>query len=231
MSVSAPTDHLGRRGALKVLGGGGASILLAPVLPHQPIEPPAADRFAFPLQGTVYVGYSHLDPVKDRSGRPTGEHHIGIDLNLGKGDDDLGAPARLIANGQCTAVMDVPSMCGLGRLAIFEHRLTDGSSVYSRFAHLESLQVHPGEIYPLGAVVGIIGRSGCQRSAHLHLDLATRAMWQRTLRERPWFYPTNAPPFWIDRFFLDPQAFIEAKRTPARRPTFSASAQSREIPH
>lgn len=209
-----PSHVLNRRGALQVLGAGAASILLTPVLPERPDEPALAERFTYPLRGTVYVGYSHLDPVRERSGQQTGEHHIGIDLNRGEGDDDLGSPVGLIANGRCAAVFDGTFMCGLGKLAIFEHPLPEGYSVYSRYAHLDSVQVKPGESYCLDARVGTIGRSGCQRSAHLHLDIATEEMWQRTMHRRAWYYPTKAPTFWIERYFLDPREFIDSRLLP-----------------
>ena len=202
---------IGRRAALQAFGGFAASAMLLPIIPDQPDELPRAERFAFPLQGIVQVGYSHLDPAENRSGQPTGEHHIGIDLNVGQGNDDLGLPATLIASGRCAAAIDSPTECGLGKLAIFEHQLPQGSRVFSRYAHLEATLVEPGRIYPLGTPVGTIGRSGCQRSAHLHLDLANEALWRRTLNARAWYYPAKAPKFWIERYFLDPRAFIDAR--------------------
>ncbi len=186
-------------------------MVLTPIFPEDEAEVPLADRFVYPLEGYVKLGYSHLDVVRDRSGHPTGGHHIGIDFNAGEGDEDLGLPAALIGHGRCVSIIETPFGCGLGRVAIFEHRLPEGDTVYSRYAHLDTVEVSLGATYPLGARVGTIGRSGCQRSSHLHLDLGTDAIWQRTLCRRAWFYPDKAPPSWINRHFLDPRAFIEAR--------------------
>lgn len=192
-----------RRGAIKLLGGS----LMAGLIPlwtdGQGGERAAADSFKLPLQGRVLLTSGHLQPYSERSGQPAGTHHIGVDLNIGEGDDDLGFPVYLIAAGICLHA-SYSQACGLGNIAIFEHRLAQGDRVYSRYAHLDQLAVYPGLMLAAGDTIATVGRSGCQGSSHLHLDVANELAWRESLSQDPRWYPQGAPLWWLKKRFVDP---------------------------
>ncbi len=211
------SPSLSRRGFLHLLGMTAAAAGIPPYLTARTggAAPPAAHVFRSPLEGQIEMGYRHFDATRDAAGRPDGGHHIGIDLNLADGDVDEGVAVRTIADGVCVFAADTWWGCGLGRMVILRHVLPDGSQIYSRFAHLQRVDTKPGAVCSRGEVLGRLGRSGCQRSAHLHLDLALERTWETYLLERPWYYPYRAPRWWLKQYFLDPDLYLPQEPDPA----------------
>ncbi|MFP3854385.1 MAG: M23 family metallopeptidase [Anaerolineales bacterium] len=194
--------RLSRRNFLQVVGSSAAALLVPPgLVEHRQFS--VVDRFDPPMFGQVFVTQQHLEPVLDSFGEPTGDHHIGVDLNIGEGDEDKGYPIHLIGNGRCL-LTSASEACGLGNIAIFEHVMANGTALYSRYAHLGLVFVKAGQSMRRGALVGQIGDSGCQRSAHLHLDIETENAWRESLQAAPRWYPQAAPVWWLRRRSLDP---------------------------
>ena len=202
---------LSRRNFLQVVFGSSAALLVPPAPPKQS-QSSGVDHFDPPLFGQVFVTLQHLEPVLDSFGEPTGDHHIGVDLNIGEGDDDRGFPILLIGNGRCVHTSSSEA-CGLGNIAIFVHEMPDGVLLYSRYAHLGHIFVEVGQSMRRGELVGQVGESGCQRSPHLHLDIATEAVWRESLQANPRWYPQAAPAWWLRRRFMDPLPLISGTDT------------------
>jgi murein DD-endopeptidase MepM/ murein hydrolase activator NlpD len=100
--------------------------------------------------------------------------HTGWDLNV-ENDHLLDKPAFCAADGIVIGKENLP---GFGNMVIIYHPQLQR---WSRYAHLDSMSVEPGQIIKAGRQVGIIGQSGGQRSAHLHFDIIkdfeSLAMW------------------------------------------------------
>lgn len=201
-------DYVSRRAALQLFSSSFLAALIPLAGDLQNDQLPVADKFQLPMEGELLLTSTHLELVPSRISQSGNSYHIGIDLNIGQGDDDLGHPVTMIASGKCVLASSSDA-CGLGNIAIFEHRLPSNEFIYSRYAHLDQLAVFNGAVYEIGQIVGAVGRSGCQGSAHLHLDVANELAWKQSLSPDPRWYPQRAPRWWLERRFLDPLRLFE----------------------
>jgi murein DD-endopeptidase MepM/ murein hydrolase activator NlpD len=170
------------------------------------------------INETVGIGYTHLEKTIGADNEPDGGHHIGTDFNWGYLDEDLGTPLKLIMDGVCVFAQE-KSGRSLGTIAIFCHKLPDGSLIYSRYAHLESTTAEIGKNYRAGNFIGKMGKSGWENGfSHLHLDIANRATFEeRYLTDDPYWYPRKAPLYYLKSFFLDPVTIIKSYLEPEQR--------------
>jgi murein DD-endopeptidase MepM/ murein hydrolase activator NlpD len=62
---------------------------------------------------------------------------------------------------------------GWGNYVVVRHRLPDGKTIHSLYAHLapKSVSVKRGEVVSAGQPLGKVGRTGRASSAHLHLEI------------------------------------------------------------
>jgi hypothetical protein len=134
-------------------------------------------RFDFPMDftgdyyGNTWAGYK----FRDELGYTTGKHP-GVDFNYGAGNEDLGLPARSIANGKVVKVGRYLDK-GFGRTVIIEHTLHPrlvkiyGVKVmWSRQMHLESVGVVEGQYVKVAQRIGAVGNDGTTW-AHDHIEL------------------------------------------------------------
>jgi murein DD-endopeptidase MepM/ murein hydrolase activator NlpD len=95
--------------------------------------------------------------------RSGNRRHRGVDLAA-----DLNSPVRAIRSG---AVVEVGFHRGLGRFVELEHR----QALRSLYAHLNAVQVEPGQRVEQGAVLGTVGKTGNAShrwiAPHLHLEV------------------------------------------------------------
>ncbi|MVN85267.1 peptidoglycan DD-metalloendopeptidase family protein [Deinococcus sp. HMF7620] len=98
--------------------------------------------------------------------------HTGWDFNWGSGSDDRGMTIYAIADGR----VEFAGVGGLGRqIAIYHPQL----GLYSRYGHLESIDIEPGKTVRAGSPIGKLGGSGKSGGVlktnmwlpHLHLEL------------------------------------------------------------
>lgn len=97
--------------------------------------------------------------VQLRGGKP----HGGIDLVAPRG-----TPVRAIADGRVLVADDITLKSSLGQTVVLAH----GGGYQSLFAHLDRIDVRPGQWVRAGTVLGTLGNSGKTSGAHLHLELA-----------------------------------------------------------
>ena len=101
--------------------------------------------------------------------------HYGIDIRPLQ-RDERGEPVdlvRAIAQGTVVHTSQVPGYSNYGKYVVVEHRW-DGSSYYSLYAHLSSIQVQVGQRVEQRDPLGVMGHTGeglNQTRAHLHLEL------------------------------------------------------------
>jgi len=89
--------------------------------------------------------------------------HRGIDLVA-----ELNSPVHAVLSG---TVVQIGEHRGLGRFVELEHR----HQLHSLYAHLNDVQVAPGQRIRQGAVIGTVGKTGNARSRwvtpHVHLEV------------------------------------------------------------
>jgi murein DD-endopeptidase MepM/ murein hydrolase activator NlpD len=86
--------------------------------------------------------------------------HTGLDL-VGK----LRSPIYATAPG--TVVEATYDRSGYGRMVLVDH----GFGIQTRYAHLDRMQVKPGDAIALGQQVGTLGNTGRSTGPHLHYEI------------------------------------------------------------
>lgn len=167
-------------------------------------DPPVGDRAAAAWHaykcGTVLCDEAyHADP-KLRAWHP-GEDWNGV----GGRDTDLRDPIFAVAHGRVVAARTfTPSW---GNVVLVEHRLPDGTTVWSQYAHLDSLAVAEGDLVARGQRIGAMGKGANNvYFAHLHFEIR--------LTDLP---ANNWRPMVDDRdqvlaHYAAPRAYIDARR-------------------
>lgn len=126
--------------------------------------------FAFPLGSPRGALSYNAQPFAKNN-------HLGDDWNgIGGWNSDFGDPVHTIAPGLVTFAAQLGG--GWGGIVIVQHRLANpptGSPefIQSLYGHLDEIHVNPGDIVPLGAVLGTVGNAGGRYWAHLHLEVRT----------------------------------------------------------
>ncbi len=119
------------------------------VLPHVPLQIP------LPGDPEITSGFGpRIDPFL---GTPA--LHTGVDLI-----DGYDAPVRATAAG---IVVSAGFDGGYGNMVEVDH----GNGLSTRYAHLSSIDVVPGQIVGLGTVVGHVGATGRATGPHLHYEV------------------------------------------------------------
>jgi murein DD-endopeptidase MepM/ murein hydrolase activator NlpD len=158
---------------------------------------PLATRFELPMGGENGALVYNAQPFRVT-------RHLGDDWNgIGGWNSDQGDAVYASGTGK-VVYAGVPGP-GWGNMVILAHRVADegavlGWSVYQTvYAHLESVEVKPGEVVERGRKVGTVGTADGQYLAHLHFEV----------RRSDTVYPgagyANAP---LDR--VSPASFIRA---------------------
>jgi len=88
-----------------------------------------------------------------------GEIHAGVDISA-----SMGTPVHAAADG---VVLQAGVMSGYGKMVVIDH----GSGVTTRYAHLSSFGVIPGQEIRRGDVLGQSGDTGKVTSPHLHFEV------------------------------------------------------------
>jgi murein DD-endopeptidase MepM/ murein hydrolase activator NlpD len=148
---------------------GGVSTLREPLPPTARVTPPAATQVAatlFPVEvqsaaapappaGTETSAFGwRQDPI-------TGERrfHSGTDVRMAYGQG-----VRVAAGGR---VASVGNQGGYGLTVVVDH----GSGVETRYAHLSSAPIKPGDLVESGQVIAQSGNSGRSTGPHLHFEV------------------------------------------------------------
>ncbi len=131
----------------------------------QPMEeltkPLRAENYPL-ITAKLYYSTRFFSSYDIDAGEFTGKH-AGIDLKLARG-----TPLGAIAGGR---VSSVGRLEHLGLTVIIEHRLPDGSTVYSIYGHLDTAAVKAGDDVAPGTYIGNVGMTGSTTNPHLHLQI------------------------------------------------------------
>ncbi len=168
-----------------VLGGGLLSLVSAPQVGDEASRDQESWSFmnrpfkgAFPL----HCGFDHNVPIEsdgtflDSMGdvaAPRCDGHFGYDWNL-----PLDTPVLAVATGVVVSVGEADRWCGrLGRRIPWSpwvelvHVAPNGMVVYTRYAHLDAVDVELFERVESGQTIGKSGQNGCATFPHLHFDV------------------------------------------------------------
>jgi hypothetical protein len=131
-------------------------------------------------------------------------YHNGADLNLNNPhwDADRLAPVYAIGNGTV-------SFAGVlggtwGNVVVIRH---EEHGIYSRYAHLDRMQVATGDIVQRGQKIGRIGNAFGQLAYHLHFDISPTNI----LATNPGHWPGNNLQQ-VALHYLEPRSFIRLTR-------------------
>ncbi len=129
-----------------------------------------ASRFSYPVgfpdAKGYYVAQGFAVPNKNYGNML----HLGEDWNaVTGGNSDLGDPVYAVANGRVLSAKEEGH--GWGKVIRLVHTLPDGNEVESIYAHLDRIDVRPGDLVRRGLVIGTIGNAGGLYLAHLHFEI------------------------------------------------------------
>ncbi|KKH48881.1 N-acetylmuramoyl-L-alanine amidase [Methanosarcina sp. 1.H.A.2.2] len=179
--------------------------------PEDPVEI-LSDGFDFPVGAPDGKGYKH-GTVNDKNGWDFLEYnknkkifHPGEDWN---GIDDSGNPVGnadfgdlvyAISNGRVIyASLDSNAW---GNIILIEHRLQDGTTVWSQYAHLKDMLVSSGDVVQRGQKIGTIGKD--DGVAHLHFEIR-----KKLLKPGAWDVSSKTK---VLENYHDPSDFINSHR-------------------
>lgn len=156
-------------------------------------ELPVTNGFNFPVGQPDAAGYYNAQPFKKNN-------HLGDDWNAVTGrNTDLGDPIYAVANGQVTLAKDLKG--GWGNVIRLLHKLPNGKTVESIYAHCDKLQVQENQIVTKGSQIGTIGTAHGMYLAHLHFEIRDTI----NMDIGPGYSENTAG-------YLDPTAFIKSHR-------------------
>ena len=115
----------------------------------------AATPSIWPARGWMNDGYgSRRDPFNGSA-----DYHPGLDISADRGD-----PVVATANG---TVSSAQRSGAYGNMIVIDH----GFGISTRYAHLDSFRVKPGDAVRRGDVVGYAGSTGRSTGSHLHYEV------------------------------------------------------------
>ena len=119
----------------------------------------------WPVRGYLSATFGNrLDPF---TGRP--DFHPGIDIST-----PIGTKVVAPADG---VVLSTGVQGGYGNAIIIDH----GYGVVSRYGHLDSYNVRPGQKVHRGEVIGFVGNTGRSTGPHLHYEVWVREQAQNPI--------------------------------------------------
>jgi len=146
--------------------------------PAPPGGVPTADGFDPPVGARdqpAWTGYRNAAGLVDEDYfRARRAWHTGEDWNgVGGGDSDLGDPVFAIGHGLVRAARKGKDTWG--NIVLIEHRLPDGTPLWSQYAHLKDMMVSEGQVVSRGQQIGTLGKGNPPPSApwpaHLHFEI------------------------------------------------------------
>jgi Membrane proteins related to metalloendopeptidases len=98
--------------------------------------------------------------------------HYGIDMSGGYGAKILSVLSGTVTYAHTGCIVG-DTFCGgqYGNYITIQHFLDDGTPLYTRYAHLDTVNVVIGQKVERGEVIGLQGNSGFSTGTHLHFEV------------------------------------------------------------
>ncbi len=139
-------------------------------------------------------------------------YHTGADLNLNEPywDADAHSPVYTCASGLVTYADRLP---GWGNVIVIRHDplITTGEVMYSRYGHIEDIQVQVGQRVVRGQQIAKVGNADGAQAFHLHFDLSDTSI----LETQPYHWPGKNRQALLANY-VDPKEYLQ-KHRPADR--------------
>ncbi len=130
--------------------------------------------------------------------------HTGLDLNLNtpKFDADAHSPVYAAADGN---VVFAGHLSVWGHVIVCSHLLTEAIMMWTRYAHVEAVQVKRNDHVTRGQQIARVGNADGRYPYHLHYDIA-----RVDLGAKPWDWPgDNRQRVLHD--YIDPMEFVRGQ--------------------
>ncbi|MFN8523135.1 MAG: M23 family metallopeptidase [Chloroflexota bacterium] len=113
-------------------------------------------RFVQPTQGEIITDFGMQ---RSYNGGPVAGHHAGVDIAA-----PAGRPVLAANRGRVALIEKVQLR---GNVLVIDH----GMGIYTTYAHLQSIDVQPGQTVEKGQPVAKVGSTGLSTGPHLHWEL------------------------------------------------------------
>lgn len=131
--------------------------------------------------------------------------HTGADLNLNfpHFDQDAHSTVYAMGDGKVTYAK-LFSTHEWGKIIVIDHGIVDGKPLFSRYAHVENINVSVDQSVSAGDPVGTVGNGEGLFPYHLHFDISTTDK----LRDQPWHWP-GAIRSQVLKHYVDPKEWLQ----------------------
>jgi hypothetical protein len=132
-------------------------------------------------------------------------YHTGADLNLNfpHWDSNAHSAVRAIGDGEVTFAKLISTQAW-GRIIIIDHGEVDGKPLFSRYAHVEDMEVSKGDSVKTGQPIAAVGNGDGLFAYHLHFDLSRTDV----LRDRPGHWPGHNRAL-VHQHYVNPQEWLQ----------------------
>lgn len=130
--------------------------------------------------------------------------HTGADLNNNSPRHDSDAHAEIYSIGEgVVTYAQLYSKQHWGNLVIIDHGIVDGKPLFTRYGHVEDIQVTKGQSVKMGHFIARVGNQFGVFPYHLHFDISTTTQ----LLKQPYYWP-GGDKQGVKSHFTDPKAWL-----------------------
>ncbi|MBL8050540.1 MAG: M23 family metallopeptidase [Anaerolineales bacterium] len=158
-------------------------------------------------------------PSKYKLGKNNWAYHTGADLNMAR-DADAHAPIYSIGDG-VVRYAQLVSKTSWGNLIVINHGIVDGKPLFSRYGHVEDIQVQKGQTVQVGQFIARVGNQFGMFPYHLHFDISTTDQ----LDKSPTYWP-GLDLQSLKHHFVDPQAWLRQSHVLGSLPDVSGTTDT-----
>jgi murein DD-endopeptidase MepM/ murein hydrolase activator NlpD len=137
-------------------------------------------------------------------------YHTGADLNLNFPHWDSNAHSEVCAmgDGKVTYAQRYPNPKAWGNIIVIDHGTLDGKPLFSRYAHVENIEVTVGQSVSAGDPLAAVGNGDGLFAYHLHFDISLT----EALRNSPGHWPGMNRGL-LHQNYVNPQEWLQAHVT------------------
>lgn len=133
-------------------------------------------------------------------------YHTGADLNLNYPIFNADAHSDVCAIGDgIVTYAQLYSTKSWGKIIVIDHGIVEGNPLFSRYGHVESINVSVGDAVVMGHQIAKVGNGEGLFPYHLHFDISVTDV----LRTLPGHWPGNNKPL-VQQHYVDPKAWLKA---------------------